>query len=293
MSVKKQKIEGFALSAVRMIILIGLCFVILYPLFTKLMISFMTMEDLYDASVIFTPRRFTLDNYSLGIKYSDYWLSLLKSIGYIGLLSVLQIASSVLVGYGFARFKFRGSGLLFACVLLTLIIPAQSYMLPLFFHFKSLGLLGTKLPMALLSVGCVGLKNGLYVYMFRQYFRSFPKELEEAGEVDGAGTFRIFMQIVLPGAVGIIVTCLLFSFVWLWTDTFYSSIFMPDNSLISTRLVRLGTTVGSSSTAAADPYYNAIMQNVAVVLLILPIAIVFFAAQRFFVESIERSGITG
>ena len=293
MCLTRKHVINAAVSALRMVVLIGLCFVILYPIFTKVMISFMTMEDLYDASVIFTPKRFTLDNYRLGMEYAHYWTSLLKSIGYIGLLSLLQIVSSLFVGYGFARFQFRGNRLLFGCVLLTLIVPAQTYMLPLYFYFRTIGLLGTSLPMVFLSAGCVGLKNGLYVYMFRQYFRSFPKELEEAGQVDGAGSLRIFLRIVLPGAGAIIVTCLLFSFVWLWTDTFYSSIFMPNNELMSTRLVQLGTTVAVSSTEAADPYYKAIMQNVAIVLLVLPIAIVFILAQRFFVESIERSGITG
>ena len=161
---------------------------------------------------------------------------------------------------------------------------------------EGISLLGTAFVPALLSSTGVGLKSGLFIYMFRQLFQGFPKELEESGEIDGAGSLRIFFSIILPNATSMIVTCLLFSFVWQWTDTFYPSVFMPGNDLMATQLLGLAQRISTSiagSVGGTDQYYVAIMSNVSVVLLIVPIAILYMFAQRFFVESIERSGIVG
>lgn len=303
----KRKAQSFLISTVRMLILLGICFVILYPLFMKISISFMSMEDLYDSSVMFFPKNGTLHNFKLALDTIQYVPTFLKTMLYVVSMSVLSVASALLVGYGFARFNFKGKNILFACVLLTLIIPMQSIMLPLYFYFQNfnlfgllgeegISLLGTAFVPALLSSTGVGLKSGLFIYMFRQLFQGFPKELEESGEIDGAGSLRIFFSIILPNATSMIVTCLLFSFVWQWTDTFYPSVFMPGNDLMATQLLGLAQRISTSiagSVGGTDQYYVAIMSNVSVVLLIVPIAILYMFAQRFFVESIERSGIVG
>lgn len=303
----RRKTKGLLLSTVRLLILAGICFVILYPLLLKVSISFMSMSDLYDSSVMFIPKHATMHNFRLAAETVDYFHTLLRSVAFVGIQSVLSVLSSLLVGYGFARFQFYGKKLLFGCVLLTLIIPAQNIMLPLYFYFQNfnlfgllgdngVSLLGTPWVLFLLSATGVGLKNGLYIYMFRQYFKGFPKELEESGAIDGAGSLRIFFRIIVPNATAMIVTCLLFSFVWQWTDTFYTSIFMPGNDLMSTQLLGLAVRISSQMAGEAggvDPYYIAIMSNVSVLLLIIPMALIYMVAQRFFVESIERSGIVG
>lgn len=302
-----RKSKGLLLSTIRMLILAGICFVILYPLLMKVSISFMSMSDLYDSSVLFIPKHPTLQNFRLAAETVDYWKTLLISVAFVAIQSVLAVLSSLLVGYGFARFEFKGKRLLFGCVLLTLIIPAQNIMLPLYRYFQNfnvfgllgengINLLGTPWVLFLLSATGVGLKNGLYIYMFRQYFKAFPKELEESGAIDGAGSLRIFFRIIIPNATAMIVTCLLFSFVWQWTDTFYTSVFMPGNELMSTQLLGLAKRISeqmSGQVGGTDPYYIAIMSNVSVLLLIIPMALLYMIAQRFFVESIERSGIVG
>lgn len=295
----KNKLIGFSISTLRFLLLACISFVILYPLFSKISISFMSESDLFDAGVIYIPKEFTLNNYNYAIERVKYLPSLFKTMGFIGLTSILQVASSLLVGYGFARFDFKFKNFWFACAILTLIIPSQNIMAPLYFYFKNfnfLGILGdnglkllnTPWPIILMSVTCMGLNNCIYIYMFRQYFKGFPKELEESGQIDGANSFTIFIRIIVPCAVSMIVTAFLFSFVWQWTDTFYLNVFMPGNDFLSVSLKGLPTAVGN-----ADVNFQAIMSNVSVILLILPILIIFLFAQKFFVESIERSGLVG
>lgn len=295
----QQKLTGFAIGIARFLLLACISFVILYPLFSKISISFMSQSDLYDAGVIYIPKEFTLYNYEYAIERVNYLASLFKTIGFIGLTSILQVASSLLVGYGFARFNFKFKNFWFGCAILTLIIPSQNIMAPLYFYFKNfnfLGILGdngipllnTSWPIVLMSVTCMGLNNCIYIYMFRQYFKGFPKELEESGQIDGANSFTIFIRIIVPCAVSMIVTAFLFSFVWQWTDTFYLNVFMPGNDFLSVALQGLPTAVGN-----ADVNFQAIMSNVSVILLILPILVIFLFAQKFFVESIERSGLVG
>ncbi len=295
----QQKIIKISISVLRFLLLACISFVILYPLFSKISISFMSESDLFDAGVIYIPKEFTLYNYQYAIERVDYFASLLKTVAFIGFTAFLQVAASLLVGYGFARFDFKFKNFWFGCAILTLIIPAQNIMAPLYFHFKNfnfLGILGdngipllnTFWPIVLMSVTCMGLNNCIYIYMFRQYFKGFPKELEESGQIDGAGSFMIFIRIIIPCAVSMIVTAFLFSFVWQWTDTFYLNVFMPGNDFLSVALKGLPTAIGN-----ADINFQAIMSNVSIILLILPILIIFLFAQRFFVESIERSGLVG
>ena len=90
-----------------------------------------------------------------------------------------------------------------------------------------------------MSAGCMGLKNGLYIFMIRQYFRNIPKELEEAAYVDGCGTLKTFVRIMLPDAKPILTSCFLFAFVWQWTDKFYSKMFLGNIKLLSTQLAMI------------------------------------------------------
>ena len=295
----QQKLIKWLISAVRLLILLCICFVIIYPLLSKISISFMSVSDLYDAGVVYIPKAFTLNNYQYAIEKVNYFASLLKTGGFILMTSVLQVASSLLTGYGFARFNFKGKNFWFACAILTLIIPSQNIMAPLYFYFENfnlfgllgengLNLLNTPWPIFLMSATCMGLNNCIYIYMFRQYFKGFPKELEESGQIDGANSFIIFTRIILPCATSMMVTAFLFSFVWQWTDTFYLNVFMPGNDFLSVSLQGLPQILGN-----ADRYRQIIISNVAVILLVLPILVIFLFAQRFFVESVERSGLVG
>ncbi len=307
------RMERIALAVVRGVIIFGICFVILYPMYLKLSVSLMNESDLYDATVKYVPKHFTLDNYRKVLKGLEYW----KSMAFTALLSagvsLLQMAACMLTAYSFARFRFPGKKLLFGCVIFSLIVPPQIVMLPMFMKFRffdifsifktitgsSLNLIDTPWPMLIQAVTCTGFKNGLYIYMLRQFFKGLPKELEEAAFVDGCGKFRTFIQIMVPSSLPMMVTVFLFGFVWQWTDSFYTNMYIPKASLLANKLNSLATVMhqqysdmGGSMTFVS-PGFASQMNNTGSLLVILPLIILYLVCQKYFVEGIERSGIVG
>ena len=300
------KIQKFISSIFIYTLLLCLGFVILYPLFGRVMLSVMDEFDLYDDTVRFFTKRFTLTNYAVAVDYMKYWSSLVETVLFVILTSVCQVISSVVIAYGLARFKFIGNRLLFIFLLLTLIIPPQLISLPMYFRFQyfnifgrlpqPISLMGNKFSIALLCLTGMGLKSGLLIFILQQYFRGFPKELEESAMIDGAGPLRTFFYIALPSTGPIITTAFLFSMVWQWTDNFYTSIFLPGNTLMPQRLLGLRSVLDFDTYVEGGAFNivkSSLTQNAAVILFILPLLLVFIFAQRYFVESIENTGIVG
>lgn len=308
------RVQQFLFNFFHRILVVGICFVILYPLIVKLSTSVMQERDLYDVTVNFIPRNFTWENYSVAFKYMRYMESFRNSLILCLSTSILGVASCTLTAYGFARFEFPFKKLLFAFVILVLVVPPQAIMIPLYLHNRffdvfglaklltgnTINLMNSFWPFILMSVTANGLRAGLFIYMLRQYFRGSPKELEEAAYVDGANAFKTFYRIMLPGAIPMLVTVFLFSFVWQWTDTFYSSLFLTSLRVLPTALSTLAATVAQAYSADTfggfqylSPGYTSILNNAGSVLVILPLAVMYIFLQRYFVEGIERSGITG
>lgn len=310
----RYRVQQFLIALIQGLLVIGICFVILYPLFVKIASSFMEERDLYDVTVRLIPRHLTTDNYGQAFQYMDYLRSLRNSLVLCLTTSGLQLASCTLAAYGFARFQFPFKRLLFAFVIMVLVVPPQAIMIPLYLHNRffdifglmrlttgrTINLMNSFWPFLLSSGTANGLRAGLFIYMLRQYFRGSPKELEEAAYVDGAGSFRTFWRIMLPGAVPMLVTVFLFSFVWQWTDTFYTSLFLTSLKVLPTALSTLAATVAQAYSADMfsgfqylSPGYTSILNNAGSLLVILPLAVLYIFLQRYFVEGIERSGITG
>ncbi|HAY97541.1 MAG TPA: carbohydrate ABC transporter permease [Ruminococcaceae bacterium] len=276
--------------AVKYAVLLGFCFIILYPLFSKLVIAFMQQQDLYDNSVKYIPKNFTLYNLRSAVNYLNYIPTTLKTAALVFSLSVLQVFSTMLAGYGIARFRFPGKRIVFLCALLTTIVPSQITSVPMYIYFSNFNLIGTPVPLYLMSVTAVGLNNGLFIYLFCQFFKGFPKELEEAGQIDGAGAFGVFFRIIMPCATSITVTCFLFGFVWQWTDNSQLNTFWPNNGFLMNMAEKMPSTMWMQT---SDDYWRSIMNNTGILLLIFPLLILYLFLQRYFVESIERSGIVG
>ncbi len=314
----RKKIWNIFYSLCRAVLVFGLCFLILQPLLNKVSISFMTESDLYDSTIISIPRHFSTSAY----EYAWSMLKGFKTLGtsfYVALLVALcQVLSCTLVGYGFARYKFPGKNILFACVILLIIVPPQAIITPLYLRFQNfdifgliskfskdgtgLNLLGKMFPYLFMCLTCAGYKAGLYIYLLRQHFRNEPKELEEAAYVDGCSRLRTFFQILLPGAKPIMVSCFLFAFVWQWTDQYYSRVFFPSGSgwnLISNKLNGFGDAFnGYMKTIKGQAYmtpqaFNNQVLSTAVLISLVPLIIIYIIAQKSFVESITSSGIKG
>ena len=288
----------------RFVLLVGLSFMILYPVFVKFSASLKSTADMMDSTVVFIPKNPTLQNYKIVLNSVNYALTLLMTVLFCLVQSLLQLASCSLVAYGIARFKFKGHKLLFGMAVLTLIIPPQIILLPLYIRFHFFGitnifqfsgifsgvdLINTYWPFVLLSGMALGFKNGLYIYLLRQHFKNMPMALEEAAYIDGCGPFRTFLRIMLPGSVPMLVTVFLFSFVWQWNDTVYSGIFFPEIPTLANKLYGMVfTTMGAGTTLM-----SAVLESPKFFLLITPIVILYLFTQKLFVQSISRSGIVG
>ena len=307
----RKKIMDAVVSICRFILLFGLCFMILQPILNKISVSFMTEQDLFNPIVINIPEHFTTENYKIASEIMNYSKALRNSLITSLTIATLQIAMCTLVGYGFARFKFPLKKFWFGCVILVILIPPQTIASSLHLHFRffdvlglfklttgdTINLRGSALPYYLMSAGCMGLKNGLYIYMIRQFFRNIPKELEEAAYVDGCGTLKTFVKIMLPDAKPILTSCFLFSFVWQWTDGFYAGMFLGKIKMLAAGLSTLGDALAAYiqsltglKNAVSVAYTNCILAT-GTLMIIMPLVIIYLFAQKGFVESISSSGI--
>ena len=308
----RQDIRRRSGSVLRALMLFGLCFLIIQPILDKISVSFMQERDLYDTTIIVVPRHLTLENYSLAALLMNLDTSLLNTALMSLMTSVLQIVACTLAGYGFARFEFPLKKFWFACVILVIVIPPQTISSSLYLHFRYFDILGiftrltggpvnlkgSSLPYLMLCATCMGLKNGLYIFMIRQYFRSIPLSLEEAAYVDGCSTLGTFTRVLLPQAVPILVSCFLFSFVWQWTDVFYTRLFLPTANVmyLSVRISGLAEslrTYMSTRMGITSPPVGYVMQIISTGVLIVtaPLILIYVFAQRWFIESISATGI--
>lgn len=292
--------------------LIGISYVILFPYYSKVSTSLMTGEDLVDVTVKLVPKYPTLDTYKIILNETDFFAAL-KNTALLSLFcGVVQMIICALVGYGFSKFKFRGKTILFMCVILTLVIPHKTLQSTMKLFFQDFNIWGIgfgkfsnlinksyHIPMALMSLGGIGYRNGLYIFMMRQFYKGVPDELEEAAYVDGAGTFKTFWRIIVPMSVPMMVTVFIFSFSWQWTDRFYTKmLYNPKQYVFFQNIIdqlpkaesveKLMTQYSSVSTQ-----YLAAMQNAVGLLVLIPLLIIFLFGQKTLVQGIERTGVTG
>ena len=294
----------------RMLLVFGLCFVLLYPLLYMLSMTFRPVAESYDPAVIWVPKHFTLDNIREAIRYMNYGESILNSVLIHIVSSLFQVAVCAVTGYGFARFAFRGKKILFSMVLFTLLLPPQVTIIPLSrvfssFDFMGLGkltglfgagfelnLLDTPLTVYLPALFGAGIKSGLFIFIFRQFFRGLPKELEDAAAIDGCGFFQTFLKIILPNAAAVCLTAVILSIVWYWNDYFYSSLFVPNFPTVSLSLSNLSGAYAAEH-VMRDPFDTITLMQAGALLTVTPILVMYLILQRFFVQGVERSGLVG
>ncbi len=304
--------SGFLVSVIfkiaRFLLLLGIAYVILMPFFTKISSSFMSGEDFVDVTVKLIPKYPTLDTYKAIIKDNGYFSALFNTVLLSVMCAVIQTFVCALIAYGFAKFKFKGNSLLFGIIILTMVVPHQTLQFSLFMRFRYFDFLGflnifnlipiptanmtnTFWPLALLSFTGLGFKNGLYVFMLRQYFKGVPDELEESAYLDGYGPIETFIKIILPLSVPMLITVFLFSFSWQWTDNFYTTLFFPT---VTTKLMpNIVTLPKSLDTTIAPSMFASAVNNACAMLIIAPLIIIYLFCQRYMVQGIERSGIVG
>lgn len=280
-------------KVLRAALVVSLCYILVYPVIYMLVIAFRDIQDMYEGSIKWITRNYTMNNIYRVFEALKYPQTLLNTIFVSTCSSILTIISTSFAGYGFARFKFTGRNIMFGILLFTIIVPQQFIILPIYLNFSEMKLLGNYMA-AFLPAGLgAGIRSGLCVYIFRQFFKGMPKELEEAAYIDGCGYLKTYLRIMSMLAVPAFVTCFLFSFVWNWNDYQVNAMLLVGKNLLSPSLIILGQLLQNSSAGEAGfdlTRYQMDLQTGAL-LTIGPIIIVYLIFQRFFVESIERSGL--
>lgn len=289
--VKKSK--NLLMTLLQIILIVGIAYVILSPVIGIVSQSFFSDADSANPMVFTIPMQPTMERYEGAWTELNYLSTMGSTLLYTVLNTLFQVLICSMVGYGFARFEFPLKKLLFACVVVMIVIPSHTIMLPLYMTFRSMELMRSTMPMYILSIFGVGLRSGLYVYIFNQFFRGLPKEIEEAAFVDGAGTWYTYFRIMLINAMPAVITVTVFSLVWQYNDMFYAKLFqIPNSSLLARQLSTLQSNIGANL-KIMNVRIQKLYVNAGVVLTMLPILIIYLVLQRRFVEGVERSGIVG
>jgi multiple sugar transport system permease protein len=351
-------LQKVAIAIFRMVLMVGISYIVIFPFISKITSSIMAPEDFIDVTVRLIPKNISFDIYEAIVKELGY----LDALGNTFILSfstaVLQMLVCSLIGYGFAKFKFRGRNLIFVLVMVTMIIPHQTLQHSMYLQFRNFDVLGivrlitgggiqifdwnimdlggdvadffanlnvlpekfkgiqigmdaygqpiymqikqsglnianSYAPLILLSITGLAFKNGLYIFMLRQFFRGIPDELEESAYMDGCGTFRTFIQIILPLSIPMMVTVFLFAFCWQWTDDFYVGLINTGVNTSNQLLVNLVGSVPPSLKLgyAGQTLYETAIRNTCGLMIIAPLVILYAFCQNFLVQGIEHSGI--
>lgn len=305
---------GVVANIFRYIFFLSLSYVLIYPFLFMLINSFMGIADSYDVTVTWVPKSPTLENWKNAWTVFNVAETLPRTLIYEIVTALIQFFTCAVAAYGMARFKMKGQGILSGLMILNILVPAMMIIIPTFVqlsHFDFLGILslvekitgtdlrpnliGTPWVFYLPGLMGVGLKGGLFIYIYTQFFRGLPKELEEAAWIDGAGPWKTFLTIVLPSSGSAMITVLLFSVIWHWNDLFLAEMYMNE----PTFPVAISG-FGQQTVVAALNISGDLASIIEVPILlagctmfVLPMLIFYVAIQRKFVASIATSGIVG
>lgn len=293
--------QGFVKVFCIYALLICIGFIYLNPILHMISSGFMTLDDLLDSSINWIPSSFNLNNYAQAAKSMDFWASFGKSIVIAGVPTLCNLFSCSLIGYGLARFEFPCKKVVLGIIIFTFILPSQATMIPTYVLYSDMGMLGTLWSFVLPALLGMGINAPIFILIFWQFFRQVPKVLIEAAQIDGAGYFKSFFMISLPSAAPAFITVALFSFVWYWNESYLTEMYVSGvvtKSGWTSLVIQLDNFATNYSAYATTSNSTAVSLNESInmagtMLSILPLLLMYFVLQRYFVESIDRTGITG
>ena len=294
------------------VVCLCLAYQLLYPVLYMISMSIREPSDMNDPSIIWVAKHFTLDNFADAIKSMNFWNAFRVSLTLCIVCGVLDVFSCAIAGYGFARFDFWGKKALFVLVIFTMVVPTQTLVLPLYMRWRYadfggivglfneqgfVNLIGTLWPLIIPAELAMGVRSGLYIFIYRQFFINLPVALEDAAYIDGAGPYRTFFSIMLPNIKNAIITVFLFSFVWNWGEYYLSKQFLGSTdrsimvalSAIRRDLASLSSLAGTQIGSNPEKVATRVMAGC--LLTAAPMLIMFIFTQRFLADSIEHIGI--
>ena len=314
-NVLKNKTKGVGVSVLRMLFLLAFEFVLLYPVIFMISNSFKVTSDTLNPAVKWFSLSPTTYGYKVAWMAFDYWNGL-KITFLFGIVSgLIEVVTCAVYAYGLSRFELRFKKIWMFLLIVTILIPDVMLIIPRILNFRYMdvfGILGlfykltgvdlrvnitdTVWTFYLPSLFGVGLKGGLFIYIYMQFFKGLPKELEEAAWIDGAGPVQTFIRIIIPSSGFVILTVLIFSFIWHWNDWLLATMYTENNHTLAFTLRNISGYIGqlwSSMKISADSsaYYGAPLA--ACLMFIAPPTLLYVILQRHFIESVDRVGIVG
>ena len=302
--------SSVAYSVFRLALLIAIGYIVIYSVIYMISSSVKTTAAFADPSVIYIPKHITFEYYSLALEAIDYKDSIISTVKYEIVSAVIEILICSFIAYGLARFDFKGKKFLNFVLLLTILVPVQMIIVPIMTNYSQLdvigilgllnrftgidlrpNILGTVWTFYLPSIFGVGLRSGILIYIYIQFFSGLPKELEEAAWIDGAGLFRTFFSIAVPSSSVVYTTVTLFALIWHWNDYYLAVMYLSDKFPLAVRIYDIDNLItavniwGGGSAVA--------IKSAACFMFIAPMLVIYLFMQRKFVQSIDRVGITG
>ena len=295
--------NGLFIQIVVYTLLICIGFVYIYPLLYMFITSMMPLGDLLDSSIKWIPSQIYIKNYLEALSVIKFRNTIFSTLYIAFAPTLFQVVVCSMIGYGFAVYNFRGKKILMALMIFTFIIPPQITMMPTYVLYTDLKLLGSMKAFVLPAMLGQGFKSAIFILIYYQFFRQIPKSLFDAAKIDGAGHFGAYFRIALPSAVPAVIVVFLFSFVWYWNETYLVGLFLGNTGMgvkssLTTLLLEL-----TRFEQIYDQLYpvtqnspnriNEAIKMAGTMIAIAPLLIAYFFLQKYFVESVDRTGITG
>ena len=289
-SLGRKKLMSWFLSTAMVLLIFEVVFIFIFPYIYMLVNSLKYEVDLVDSSTRWIITKINWDNYKKAFTLIDFWGGMRTNIIISLLCGVGHVLSCSLIGYGLARFRFKGRNFIFMMVIVSLIVPPQIFSIPLYMQYTRIGWIGQIWPIVVPSFFGFGLKGGLFVFIFRQYYMGLPKSYEEAARVEGCNNFSIFVRIILPISSSSILVTTILSVVWHWNDYFEPRTFLTGKTQMITQMIPI---LNSWKNVVATSSGIALSQSAlaACVMSTLPLLVMYIIFQRRFISGVEHSGL--
>ena len=285
--------RAIAVTIFKYLFLSATGYVVLYPLIFMISYSVRPSEAFIDPSVVWVSKSFSFENFKLAADALKLPTALISTLSIEIVSALIQVLTCAVTAYGFGRFNFPGKRFFTVVLLLMILIPSPMIIIPQTLNYRTLHILNTPLTFYLPSLFSVGLKSGILIYIYIQFFKGLPKELEEAAWIDGAGTLRTFFSVIVPSAGVVILTVSIFSVIWHWNDYYIAIMNLPNNYPLAVSLSQIISSLEKMNYwITADPQTQGIVMA-ACIIFTAPVLAVYLVLQKWFIASIDRIGIVG
>jgi multiple sugar transport system permease protein len=289
----RRKAPEATLSLARLLFLAIVGYIVLYPLIYMIVSAIKDRDALLDMEHIWVPVSYSLKSFGETFELMNFGNALKQTLVVQVLSAAIEVFVCAFIAYGFARFKFKGKPLFTFLLILSLLIPIQMYSLSMSINFRNLHIFSTPFVYWLPSLFGVGIRSGMMIFIYQQFFIGLPKELEDAAYIDGAGPVKTYFSIALPSSSVVITTVAVLAFVWHWNEYHLSTLsFLSDDAPLSMTMNFLEVYLKQIGIYKGWPEYSTLVSAACLMFIVIPL-VLYMIFQRKFVRSIDRVGITG